>query len=332
MVNTTSITDLIGKTPLFRYPLANSYGWELYLKLEKFNAGQSMKDRVALNIIEQAEQDGRLKKGSTIIESSSGNTATGLAMIAASKGYKFIAIVDNHASSEKIGVLKAYGAEVIFVKSKNEGHAAMQERRDLGQKLSNDIPNSFYADQANNPDNPLSYTAMAQEILDEIPNVDILIGAISTGGSLCGTGRSLKKTLPNLKVIAIEPHGSTIFGKEGRPFFQSGTGNPPGTVVPENVDYNIIDEHGFVSDAEAFNTARFLARNFGVLIGGSSGGVVYKALDYINRHNQEKGIVVTIIPDGGEKYLSSVFNDDWMADKDLLDKKVDDKLRSFSKK
>lgn len=329
MRKVSSITEIIGHTPMVEYPVANP-NWQLFLKLEKCNPGQSMKDRMALSMVEAAERDGKLKVGGTIIESSSGNTGTGLAMIAASKGYKFIAVVDHHAAKEKIDIMRAYGAEIVFVDSDQaEDKVAVAARETMAARLSKEIPNSFFANQADNPANPEGYVPLAQEILAQVSDVRILIGAIGTGGSLCGTAREMKKTHPELEAIAVEPKGSILFGGPGGPYYQSGTGNPPDADIPKNMDYSVIDNHYKVSDKEAFNTARFVAKQTGILIGGSAGGVLYKALEHIHSR-KDTGKMVAVMGDGGEKYISTVFNDEWMTHKRLLDASVDVRLRLFS--
>jgi cystathionine beta-synthase len=329
MRKVNTITEIIGHTPMVEYPVSNP-NWQLFLKLEKCNPGQSMKDRMALSMVEEAERSGALKPGGTIIESSSGNTGTGLAMIAASKGYRFIAVVDHHAAREKIDIMRAYGTEIVFVDGSHEpDRVAVGEREAMARRLSREIENSFFANQADNPANPIGYRPLAEEIVQQVSDIRVLIGAIGTGGSLCGTARALKTLKPDIKVLAVEPRGSTIFGGEGAPYYQSGTGNPPGADIPDNVDYSLIDAHYTVSDKEAFNTARFAARKLGILIGGSSGGVLYKALDHIH-HCTDSGTMVAIMADGGEKYISTIFNEEWMSQKRLLDASVEIRLRLFS--
>jgi len=329
MRNVSSITEIIGHTPMVEYPVSNP-DWQLFLKLEKCNPGQSMKDRMALSMIEAAECDGRLKPGGTIIESSSGNTGTGLAMIAANKGYKFIAVVDHHAMKEKIDIIRAYGAEIVFVDGDHaEDKVAVTARETMAARLSSEIPNSFFANQADNPANPAGYESLANEILEQVNDVRVLIGAIGTGGSLCGAARVVKNRKPDTEVIAVEPKGSILFGGPGGPYYQSGTGNPPDADIPKNVDYGLIDSHYKVSDREAFNTARFVAKRTGILVGGSAGGVLYKALEHIHGR-KDAGKMVAVMGDGGEKYISTVFNDEWMTHKRLLDASVDVRLRMFS--
>ncbi len=322
----TDITETIGNTPLVQVPIRNS-GWEFYLKMEKANPGQSMKDRMALSMICAAEKSGQLKPGGTIIESSSGNTATGLAMIAAARGYKFIAVVDHHAVREKIDIIRAYGAQIMYVGGNlPPDKVAVREREDTAERLSIDIPNSIFLNQADNPNNPLGYEPLAREIIDQLEDVRVLFGGIGTGGSLCGVARSLKSHDPSIQVYAIEPHGSVIFGGPDGPYFQSGTGNPGSVEIADNVDYSVIDGHYLSSDKEAFNTARFLARNKGILVGGSTGGAIYQALEDLDRRTGT-GRAVAIVVDGGEKYISTIFNDEWMHANKLTDISVDMRLQ-----
>ena len=278
------VTNLIGNTPMLQLKMKNN-NWNVYLKLEKFNPGGSMKDRMALNMIEQAEKTGKLKPGGTIIESSSGNTAIGLAIASAIKGYKFIAIVDHHASKEKIDMIKAYGGETVVV---GDGYrvneVAVIEREQTAKRMSEEIENSFFPNQADNFDNRSAYiNTLAKELIDELGVVDTFYAAIGTGGSSCGTAIGLKKYNSSTLVNVIEPDGSILFGGEGKPYFQSGTGNPKNAPIPKIIDYSLIDNNFFVKDDEAFNTCRYFARKYGLLIGGSAGGVLYKALEDLNK-------------------------------------------------
>lgn len=322
----SNVTEMIGDTPLLELPV-RSPDWKLYLKMEKTNPGQSMKDRMALSMIERAEKRGDLRPGGTIIESSSGNTAIGLAIIAAARGYKFIAVVDYHAAKEKINIIRAYGGEVVYV---GEGCApdkvAVKEREEMAARLASEIPNSFFPNQADNPDNPIGYEPLASELIKTLGDVRMLVGSIGTGGSLCGTARALKDTDPSVKIVAVEPRGSVIFGGADGPYFQSGTGNPGSVEIAGNVDKSVIDENYWASDKEAFNTVRFLARSRGILVGGSAGGVVHRALELTDSHDGE-GNMVALIPDGGEKYISTVFNDEWMHVNQLLDISIGTRLK-----
>ena len=323
------ITDLIGNTPMLKLKMKNNE-WNVYLKLEKFNPGQSMKDRMALNMIEEAEKSGKLKPGGTIIESSSGNTAIGLAIVSAIKGYKFIAVVDYHASAQKIDMIKAYGGEIIVVgKDKSDDEVAVVEREATAKRMSEEIPNAFFPNQADNINNRGGYIdTLAKELVNDLGTIDEFYGAIGTGGSVCGTAIGLKKLNSNTVINAVEPVGSIIFGGEGKPYFQSGTGNPKDADIPTIIDYSLINNNFFATDGEAFNTCRFFAKEYGVLIGGSAGGVLYKALEEINSKSGT-GNAVILLCDGGEKYLNNVFNDEWMTKNNLIDKKIEEKIKEW---
>lgn len=323
------ITDLIGNTPLFQIDMKNN-DWKVYLKLEKFNPGGSMKDRMALNMIEQAEKSGKLEPRGTIIESSSGNTAIGLAIASAIKGYKFIAVVDHHASKEKIDMIKAYGGEIVVVgEGYKSNEVAVIEREKMARKMSEEIENAFFPNQADNFDNRSAYEdTLARELIDELGNIDAFYGAIGTGGSVCGTAMGLKRRNSNSIINVVEPNGSILFGGEGKPYFQSGTGNPINAPIPKIIDYSIIDNNFFAKDDEAFNTCRYFAKNYGLLIGGSAGGVLYKALEDINKKGGS-GIAVILLCDGGEKYLNNIFNDEWMEQNNLINLNVEKEIQKW---
>ncbi len=323
------ITDLIGNTPMIKLKIKNN-DWNVYIKLEKFNPGGSMKDRMALNMIRGAEKSGKLKPGGTIIESSSGNTAIGLAIVSAIKGYKFIAVVDHHASKEKIDMIKAYGGEIVVVGDGYKANeVAVVEREQTAKNMASKMPNSFFPNQADNEDNKYAYVdSLATELINEIDNIDEIYGAIGTGGSICGTALGIKKHNKNTKINAIEPEGSIIFGGEGKPYFQSGTGNPKDADIPKIIEYDLIDKNYYATDKEAFNTCRYFARKYGILVGGSSGGVIYKALEDLNK-KQGKGNAVILVCDGGEKYLNNVYNDDWMNKNNLIDTSVEEKIKEW---
>ena len=329
----TKTSELVGNTPLLELPLNIANDWHLLLKLEKFNPGQSMKDRMAINMVKQAELNGELKPGGIIIESSSGNTGVGLSIIAAERGYKFIAIVDHHAAKDKIAIMKAYGAQIIKVDSSKyaQNEVAVKEREALAKKLSEEIPNSVFLQQADNPANAEGYTTLGMEIIKQTNGkISSLIGSVGTGGSLCGTARRLKEFNPEIEVIGVEPFGSVIFGGEEKPYFQSGTGNPGNVSIGKNVIYGLIDQGLKVSDEEAFNTARYLARTKGLLVGGAAGGVIYMAIQQL-RQKLVSGHMVAIIADGGEKYLDTVFDDEWMQKNNLISNEVENNLRLLIK-
>lgn len=324
-----NILELVGKTPLLKLKLKNS-NWNVYLKLEKFNPGGSMKDRMALKMIEDAEKSGLLKEGGTIIESSSGNTAIGLAIIAALKGYRFIAVIDHHASKEKIDTIKAYGGEIVKVgQGKKPNEVASAEREKAATELAKKIDNSFFSNQTSNESNKKAYEeTLAKELIDSLEKVDEFYASIGTGGSACGTAMGLKKYNENTVINVIEPLGSIIFNQVGAPYFQSGTGIPADAEIPKIIDYSLIDNNYYVSDKKAFNTCRYFAKKHGILIGGSAGGVLYKALEEIIK-KEGKGNAVILLCDGGEKYLNTIFNDSWMKKNDLFDDNVEKQLSKW---
>lgn len=304
-----SLVDLIGSTPILDYPLTDKSS-HLYLKLERCNPTSSYKDRMALSMVEAAERAGKLAPGGTIIESSSGNTADSLAMIAAIKGYKFIAVVDDFCSAVKTANIKAYGGSVIQIKAEN-GVPAIKERRETARQLAQDTPGGYWTSQADNPANPDGYKTLADELLQQIPDMDTLIGAVGTGGSLCGSVRALHRHGCKPFVVGVEPDGSILFSDDAHPYLQCGSGYPIGTPLPKNLDKQLIDYPVQVSDAAAFTTCNFLAKKLGLLVGGSSGSVVITALKFLA--DKPGKTAVALLADAGEKYLDTIFEETWTA-------------------
>ncbi|MFF3756968.1 cysteine synthase family protein [Streptomyces sp. NPDC002185] len=319
----TRITDLIGRTPLFELARADN-GARLLLKLEMFNPTGSAKIRMARQMIDDAEHRGDLRDGGHIIESTSGNTGLGLAVVAAERGYRFTAVVDRHAAADKLRGMKAMGTTLVHVDAGTDGdelHTAARE--ELAEDMARDKDNTFFTEQHNNPSNAVGYYDVGREIAQALDHrVDVLIGAVGTGGGLCGTARELKRTVPGLTVIGVEPKGSIAFGPPAHDYYQSGTGTPEGATIGLLVDYDLIDEGTKVGDIEAFATARAVARHSGLLIGGSAGGVVHDALARLP-HLAPDSVMVAFINDGGEKYMDTVFNDEWMTARALLDPAVE---------
>ncbi|MFG2951046.1 cysteine synthase family protein [Streptomyces adustus] len=312
------MSDLIGRTPLFELARTDN-GARLLLKLEMFNPTGSAKIRMARQMILDAEARGRLRNGGHIIESTSGNTGLGLAVIAAERGYRFTAVVDSHAAADKLRGMKAMGTELVYVDADGDGgelHTAARE--ELAEDMARGKDNTFFTEQHNNPSNAVGYYAVGREIAQALDSrVDVLIGAVGTGGGLCGTARELKKAVPRLTVIGVEPKGSIAFGPPAHDYHQSGTGTPEGATIGLLVDYDLIDEGAKVGDIEAFATARAVARHCGLLIGGSAGGVVHEALARLPALAPDT-VMVAFINDGGDKYLDTVFNEDWMTAHALL--------------
>ncbi|WP_159567264.1 PLP-dependent cysteine synthase family protein [Budvicia diplopodorum] len=324
----SKVTDLIGNTPIVQLPLPQADA-RLYLKVEKNNPGGSMKDRMARNMIVAALKAGRIHPGGTIIESSSGNTGIGLALAAIEFGLRFIAVVDHHAAQDKIAIMRALGAEIRYVKGDyGENEVAVVERQRMAAEIADEIPGAIFMNQSDNAANAGGYADLVREIIGQVGRVDAWVGCVGTGGSMTGIAHGLKVHNPDTITIAVEPEGSIVFGKPGKPYYQSGTGTPDGDTVGLVLDYSCIDYGEQISDACAFETARYLARRFGLLVGGSTGGAIYKALDYLNQ-GIISGNVVLVIADGGEKYLHTVFNEEWLKARGLISPEVWDRLDSW---
>lgn len=326
-----NLSSLIGNTPILQIKTIRP-DWKIYLKLEYFNPGGSFKDRTAKALIEAAEKSGKLKKGMIIYESSSGNTATALAMLSAEKGYQFVAIVDNHAPADKLNSIVAYGGELHFCTEEagGEGGHLVDVRRKTARELA-EKNGGINLDQYDNPENPLGYyNTLGKEILQQVPEIDYLLGTVGTGSSLCGSGKYLKEN-SKIKVIALEPKGSSHFSPRGHGYFISGPGYPAGAVLPKNIDHSIIDQHDYVSDAQAFNTMRFFARKKGLLVGDSSGMVLYYAMKFIKNSPQDSKdkSIVLMIGDNGKSYLTHAFSDTWMIENEILDETITKELSSF---
>ena len=315
----SKVSDLIGRTPLFEL-IRQANGARILLKLESTNPTGSAKIRMARQMLDEAEQDGSLRPAGRVIESTSGNTGMGLALLAAERGYRFTAVVDRHASKDKLRAMQAFGAELVYV---SEGDAlATADREALAERMAADDPDSIWTEQHNNPANGNGYRTLARELRDALGDgIDYLVGSVGTGGSLFGTARELRATGPAPRVIGVEPVGSIAFGGEGGSYYQSGTGTPPGAEIGALVDYALLDEGVKVTDAAAFNTARYVARRKSLLVGGSAGGVIWHALKMFDTLPPDATLVV-LVCDGGEKYLDSVFDDDWMRARDLLDDSI----------
>lgn len=322
------VTELIGNTPILRIAVPGK-DTRLLLKIEKNNPGGSIKDRMARNMVVAAVKAGRLKPGGVIVESSSGNTGIGLAIAAVEFGMRFIAVVDHHAAQDKIAVMRALGAEIRYVEGTfREDEVAVVERQRLAAELASQIPGAVFMNQSDNAANAGGYSDFVREVIAEVGEVDAYVGCVGTGGSMTGIARGLKVHNPNTKTIAVEPDGSIVFGQPGHPYYQSGTGTPAGDTVGLVLDYSCIDLGVQVSDACAFETARYLAKRTGLLVGGSTGGVVYKALELIHS-GLIRGNVLAAVADGGEKYLHTVFSETWLQERDLLDPQVWDQLDSW---
>ncbi len=300
-----SITELIGNTPMVKLRnLVSKNGAEVYLKLEFFNPGSSVKDRIALRMIEAAEKEGKLKKGSIIVEPTSGNTGIGLAMIGAAKGYKVILVMPETMSIERRKLLKAFGADLVL----SDGTKGMKGAIDKANEMAKQNPNYFMPQQFENNANPQAHReTTAIEILEQTDKkIDMLVAGIGTGGTITGLGEVLKKEVDNIKIIGVEPSGSPILsGGEAGPHKIQGIG---AGFVPDILNLDVIDDIVKIEDEVAMTTARQVAREEGILVGISSGAAIYAAIQKAKEIGSDKRIVV-IVTDYGERYLSTPLYD-----------------------
>ena len=327
------ILELIGHTPIVEVKSFDVGVCRLFLKLENLNPSGAIKDRIGLSMIEAAEREGKIKKGYTLIEATAGNTGLGLALVASRKGYRLLLVIPDKMSQEKVACLRAMGAEIVMTRSDVEkGHPEYYQ--DYALRLSKEIPNSFFVDQFNNPANPLAHvTTTGPEIWEQM---DHKVDAISVGVGSAGTIRGLtdyfKKVHPEIEFILADPEGSVLVDhvKTGK-FGTAGSWRVEGIgedFIPAQADFYLVKSAYSISDKEAFLILRDLLRKEGILAGSSTGVLIGAAIRYAKEQKTPKNIV-TFVCDSGNKYLSKVYNDHWLLDQGLLERKEEGDLRDL---
>ena len=295
-----NILETIGHTPLVKINRMNDGSAEIVVKLEKQNPAGSVKDRPALNMIEKAEREGLINKDTVIIEPTSGNTGIGLALVCAIRGYRMILTMPETMSLERRKLLAAYGAELVLT----DGQKGMQGAVDKAEELHREIKNSFIPQQFANPANPEAHALTAEEIWNDTDGkVDIVVAGAGTGGTICGISKALKEKNPNIKAVAVEPYESQVLKGEKADAHKIQVIGA--NFVPENFDKNLVDEIIPVKSDEAILTARRLAKEEGILAGISSGAALLAAIELSKRPENKEKLIVVILPDSGERYLSS---------------------------
>jgi cystathionine beta-synthase len=323
-----NILTCVGDTPIVRMNrITEGLKANLYSKLEYLNPGASIKDRIALQIIEDAEKAGLLKPGGTIVEATSGNTGAGLAMAAAVKGYKCIFVLPDKQSEEKRAALRAFGAKVVITPTDVTPDDPRSYYK-VSRRIADETPNAFYANQYHNPSNPLAhYLSTGPELWQQMDGkVDVLVAGLGTGGTISGVGRFLKEQNSAVRVVGVDPVGSLYYD-----YFQTGQMTEPFSYriegigedfLPSTMDFTYVDEVVRVADKEAFQMTRRLAREEGVLGGVSCGAAMAGALKYVRLHDRAGLNVVVLVPDSGSRYLSKVYNDKWMEENGFLEPSV----------
>jgi cystathionine beta-synthase len=312
-----SLVDLIGNTPLVQLRSVTNHldpvtAPTVLAKVEYFNPGGSVKDRIAVRMIEAAEESGELKPGGTIVEPTSGNTGVGLAIVAQQRGYKCIFVLPDKVASDKVRTLEAFGAQVVVCPTA----VSPEDPRsyyEVSDRLVRDTPGAWKPDQYSNPNNPRShYETTGPELWEQTEgNITHFVAGVGTGGTISGTGRYLKEVSDGrVKVIGADPEGSVYSGGTGRPYLVEGVGED---FWPEAFDRTICDEIIAISDRESFDITRRLAREEGMLVGGSCGMAVAAALQVAAKAGPED-VIVVLLPDGGRGYISKIFSDTWMSD------------------
>ncbi len=320
------ITEAIGNTPLVKLnKITEGIKGTILAKVEYFNPGNSVKDRMALRMIEDAEKAGLLKPGGTIIEGTSGNTGMGLALAAQAKGYKCIFTMPDKQSKEKMDILRAVGAEVVVTPT-NVTPDDPRSYYSVARQLNKDIPNSFYPNQYDNLSNTAAhYEGTGPEIWKQTDGkITVFAAGVGTGGTICGTGKYLKEQNPSLKVIGLDTYGS-VFKKyketgifDEKEIYSYATEGIGEDILPKNVDFDVIDQFIKVTDKDAAVMTRRLAQEEGLFVGWSSGSAVFGALEYAREHMNEDDVMVIILPDHGTRYLGKIYNEEWMKKQEYI--------------
>jgi cystathionine beta-synthase len=319
------VLSVVGNTPLVRLNhVTTGLTCTTYAKVEFINPGGSVKDRIAIHIIDEAEKSGQLAPGGTIVEATSGNTGAGLAMVAALRGYKTIFVLPDKQSEEKRAALRAWGARVVVTPT-NVDPEDPRSYYKTAERLVEETPNSFYANQYHNPSNPdAHYQLTGPEIFDQLDgNIDVFIAGLGTGGTITGIGRYLKEQRPEIRIVGVDPVGSLYYD-----YFHTGQLTQPYTYMiegigedflPTTMDFEYVDDVIRVSDKESFQMTRELVVQEGLFCGVSSGAAMAGALRYLRRHDKAGLNAVVLLPDSGAKYLSKVYNDNWMRENGFMD-------------
>jgi cystathionine beta-synthase len=318
-----TVLDLVGGTPIVRLPrVSQDVPATLLAKLEYMNPGGSNKDRIGLAMIEAAERDGKLRPGGTIVEPTSGNTGVGLAIAAAQKGYRCIFVMPDKMSQEKISMLRGYGAEVVITPTAVD-HDSPESYYSVSSRLAEEIPGGFKPDQYSNMANPQAhYDVTAPEIWEQTGGeLDALVISVGTGGTISGVGRWFHERKPEVKIIGVDPEGS-IYTAEGEsqlhPYLVEGIGKD---TWPDTIDLKVVDEWIQVSDRDSFLTARRLAREEGILAGGSAGSTLWATIRVAERLSAD-ATVLAIVPDSGRSYMSKFYDDNWMLEHGFVERQT----------
>ncbi len=325
LLRVDSVLDLVGHTPLVRLKkTVPGSPHKFFAKVEYFNPGMSVKDRMAKALVEAAEKRGELKHGGTIVEATSGNTGVGLAMVAAVKGYNCIFTIPSKMSQEKINSLRAYGAKVIVTPAGVEPEDP-QSHYSVARRIAKETPNAFLANQYDNPDNPeVHYRTTGPEIWEQTEGkLDLFVAGIGTGGTLSGTAKYLKEMNPKVRAVCADPVGSILhdlfYFKEVKtaptPYELEGIGED---MLPKNVHFNFIDDFVRVEDKPSFLMCRRLLKEEGLFVGPSSAAALVAAIQYTQKLTSPMTVVV-LFPDSASKYMSKVHNDEWMRSKGFID-------------